>query len=155
MKVYTKKELTEAVQNSLSYKMVLDKFERNPSGSAYRTLKKNIREWGIDVSHFLDRKEMAEYLHRTKSLNKREYSDLFVENSTASRTTVRSRVLKDRLLPYKCSMCSLGDVWAGRKMSLILDHINGIRNDHRIENLRFLCPNCNSTLITHCKGGYS
>ncbi|MBJ7332825.1 MAG: hypothetical protein JHC95_23225 [Solirubrobacteraceae bacterium] len=35
-------------------------------------------------------------------------------------------------------------------MSLILDHINGVPNDHRLENLRILCPNCNATLDTHC-----
>jgi hypothetical protein len=35
-------------------------------------------------------------------------------------------------------------------MSLILDHINGINNDNRIENLRIVCPNCNATLDTHC-----
>jgi Zn-finger nucleic acid-binding protein len=35
-------------------------------------------------------------------------------------------------------------------MSLILDHINGVSDDHRLENLRMLCPNCNATLETHC-----
>jgi hypothetical protein len=35
-------------------------------------------------------------------------------------------------------------------MALILDHINGIGNDHRIENLRVVCPNCAATLDTHC-----
>jgi uncharacterized C2H2 Zn-finger protein len=35
-------------------------------------------------------------------------------------------------------------------MSLVLDHINGVRDDHRLENLRILCPNCNATLDTHC-----
>jgi hypothetical protein len=34
-------------------------------------------------------------------------------------------------------------------MSLILDHINGINTDNRIENLRIVCPNCNATLPTH------
>jgi hypothetical protein len=35
-------------------------------------------------------------------------------------------------------------------MSLILDHINGIGNDNRIENLQIVCPNCAATLDTHC-----
>jgi hypothetical protein len=33
-------------------------------------------------------------------------------------------------------------------MPLILDHINGINNDDRLENLRWVCPNCNSILPT-------
>ncbi len=35
-------------------------------------------------------------------------------------------------------------------MALILDHINGVPDDHRLENLRILCPNCSATLETHC-----
>jgi protein-arginine kinase activator protein McsA len=35
-------------------------------------------------------------------------------------------------------------------MALVLDHINGVWNDNRLENLRILCPNCNATLDTHC-----
>lgn len=35
-------------------------------------------------------------------------------------------------------------------MSMILDHINGVANDHRLENLRIVCPNCAATLKTHC-----
>jgi hypothetical protein len=35
-------------------------------------------------------------------------------------------------------------------MSLVLDHINGVADDNRLENLRIVCPNCNATLDTHC-----
>lgn len=35
---------------------------------------------------------------------------------------------------------------------MILDHINGVRNDNRLFNLRFLCPNCNATQQTFCRG---
>jgi hypothetical protein len=35
-------------------------------------------------------------------------------------------------------------------MSLILDHVNGVHDDNRLENLRIVCPNCAATLETHC-----
>ena len=35
-------------------------------------------------------------------------------------------------------------------MSLILDHINGVPIDNRLENLQIVCPNCAATLETHC-----
>jgi hypothetical protein len=46
-------------------------------------------------------------------------------------------------------MCGQDENWYGNKISLILDHINGINTDNRIENLRIVCPNCNATLPTH------
>ena len=38
-------------------------------------------------------------------------------------------------------------------MGMILDHINGVSDDHRLENLRIVCPNCAATLDTHCARG--
>lgn len=51
--------------------------------------------------------------------------------------------MKDGLLEKRCSICGLTD-WLRKPISLVMDHINGVNNDHRLENLRFLCPNCNS-----------
>lgn len=47
-------------------------------------------------------------------------------------------------------MCGQGEIWRGRRMSLILDHVNGHATDNRLENLRIVCPNCAATLETHC-----
>jgi hypothetical protein len=47
-------------------------------------------------------------------------------------------------------MCGQGELWKGRRLALILDHVNGVSDDHRLENLRILCPNCAATLDTHC-----
>jgi hypothetical protein len=35
-------------------------------------------------------------------------------------------------------------VWNGKQITLILDHVNGVNSDDRVENLRLLCPNCDS-----------
>ena len=65
----------------------------------------------------------------------------------ATRASVRSRVLKDELLDYECSNCNIKD-YNGKPLSLELDHINGNGHDHRLENLRWLCPNCHSQTNT-------
>lgn len=35
-----------------------------------------------------------------------------------------------------------------KDLTLEIDHINGIHNDNRKENLRYLCPNCHSQTLT-------
>jgi predicted RNA-binding Zn-ribbon protein involved in translation (DUF1610 family) len=66
----------------------------------------------------------------------------------ANRASVRRVIIKDGLLPYKCSECGINE-WNDKKLALHLDHINGKNGDHRLENLRFLCPNCHSQTDTY------
>ncbi len=89
---------------------------------------------------------------------KRRDEDVFVEHSTYARHLIKDRILKQQLIPYVCSCCGIGPEWCGKPMPLILDHINGINNDNRLENLRFVCSNCDSQLDTYKsrnKGGAS
>lgn len=80
---------------------------------------------------------------------KREDSEVFVENSNYARHNLKARIRKQNLIPYACAICSIGPIWLGKEMPLILDHINGINNDNRIVNLRFVCSNCDSQLPTY------
>ena len=75
-------------------------------------------------------------------------SEVFIVNSKHPRHRVKERIINENLLIYECSICGIKE-WLGKKLSLILDHINGINNDNRLENLRFVCHNCDSLLPTY------
>lgn len=69
-------------------------------------------------------------------------------NPSSRSITVKRYILRNNLLPYECVLCGMGPEWNGKPITLQLDHINGINNDHRLENLRILCPNCHSQTDT-------
>lgn len=66
----------------------------------------------------------------------------------SGRASVRRVIIKDNLIPYECGECGISE-WNGKQLALHLDHINGKNGDHRLENLRFLCPNCHSQTDTY------
>lgn len=76
--------------------------------------------------------------------------EILVENSNYNnRTSLKKRILDEKLLEYKCALCGNTGEWMGKELSLQLDHKNGKNNDHRLKNLRFLCPNCHSQTETY------
>ena len=82
-----------------------------------------------------------------KKKNTFEY--IFCDNSKATRSCAKQTILRDNLLEYKCALCGNTGEWNGKELVLQLDHINGVHNDHRLENLRFLCPNCHTQTETY------
>lgn len=81
----------------------------------------------------------------------RKLSDdvVFTINAKIARHHVKRRILENKIIEYKCSICNINAEWMGKPMPLILDHKNGVNNDHRLENLRFVCSNCDSQLNTY------
>jgi hypothetical protein len=77
----------------------------------------------------------------------------------ASRSTVRRHYAawrEERGIPPRCDLegCvfNLAPLtWSGKPLPLILDHANGNNRDNNPNNLRYLCPNCDSQLDT--RGG--
>jgi 5-methylcytosine-specific restriction endonuclease McrA len=63
-------------------------------------------------------------------------------------TKLKIRLIDEGYLECKCVWCNATDTWNNKPLVLQLDHINGVNNDHRLENLRLLCPNCHSQTDT-------
>jgi 5-methylcytosine-specific restriction endonuclease McrA len=86
---------------------------------------------------------------RNKYGIKKTNEEVFVENSTYPRHRLKERIIKEEMIPYVCHECGMDDIWNGKKIVLQLDHINGVNDDNRLENLQFLCPNCHSQTHTY------
>ena len=108
------------------------------------TVKKYIKKYNLDTNHFHNN-----YNLRNKSKPKSNLVDILKENSTYDKKSLKQRLYKEGIKKPICELCGQNEIWNGEKMSLILDHINGINDDNRIVNLRIVCPNCNATLPTH------
>ena len=120
------------------------------TGNNWRTLKRYALEvWRIPVDHF-DPHEASRERLRQNQWTARPLDEVLVEGSAFSRVQLKKRLYAEGLKRPLCEMCGQDELWRGRRMSLILDHVNGVSDDHRLGNLRILCPNCAATLDTHC-----
>lgn len=143
-----KAQLQNLMDCASTYKEILTNIGMSNTAGCYTTLKEKIKFDNIDASTFLQNKKL--FNQKNKNLTKQKYSDAdaFTINPNISRHNIKSRIIKNNIFKYECKICKQGDVWQNKKIVLVLDHINGINNDHRLENLRFLCPNCNSQTET-------
>lgn len=66
---------------------------------------------------------------------------------TTLRNCIRDYILEKQ--NFKCSICGLECSWSNKPLNLILDHIDGDASNNKEENLRLICPNCDSQLDTY------
>lgn len=144
---WTDEKLRLAVSLSYSVSEALRHLDLKPWPGNYNTFWRHVKRLDINTDHFLGRA----WNKGKKGVggSRIPLSEILVRDSKYSSTWhLRNRLINESIFEDKCSVCST-ETWQGKKLSMHLDHINGIRNDNRLENLRLLCPNCHSQTDTY------
>lgn len=141
-------KIIEILNECVSFKEVVERFGYSSNGSGgYTHLKNLLRKRNIEIPIY--------YIPIEKKIGdgkpiKFPLSEIMVENSTySSITRLKRRLVDENILEYKCAKCGNNGDWMNEKLVLQLEHKNGVNNDHRKENLEFLCPNCHSQSKTY------
>jgi hypothetical protein len=130
-------KLQEIINKSSSLSNVLVNLGLDPRSHYKMHLINRIYENKLDTNNFSLNMKI-----RLTNNNKAEDSNKLCKNSKLSRSSLREKILK--IQKYECVICKNDGNYFGNKLTLQIDHINGINNDNRVENIRILCPNCHS-----------
>jgi hypothetical protein len=138
----SREEMELEVKSSSTWLELTRKVKGNSAGSSVETVKRWVKHYNLDISHFTFRAPKTGPQYKYSPL------EMFVENSPASNTVLAK--FYRRLFPAeKCSECGIGTVWNNKPLTLHIDHRNGHGTDWRLENCRYLCPNCHYQTDTH------
>lgn len=142
MKHLTREVLEKALVDARSLNGVIKNLGYVPTGKTASRLKARLAEFQLEAP-------VTDYVFRAR----RELDDILVENSTyVNMVHLKPRLIAAGLVEDKCAMADCPtrfmDSWRGQPLVLQVDHINGVRNDNRIKNLRLLCPNCHTQTDT-------
>lgn len=147
LKNITEENFKQFVLESFSKAEVIKKCGLKPAGSNYSAFDQLIKKWNVDDSHFAGQSHLKGKSHDWNN-TKIELKDILVEYSTYNSNRLRKRLLSENILSHKCSNCELEE-WLGNKIPLELEHKNGNKFDHRLENLELRCPNCHALTSTY------
>ena len=108
-------------------------------------MKKRLNDFGIDFSHFLGQ---SWHLPGMITFKGQPLEEMLVAENKTKTAHLRKRLISEGYKKAKCEKC--GRVtWNGEQISLELHHVNGVKDDNRIENLQILCPNCHAQTETY------
>ena len=147
---YSDEQIIEAVKTSISLAEVMRKIGMKFAGGSHAHLKMRIKNLGIDTSHFKGRG------HNKGKPNphKLKVEEIFVYDRRKNGYKEKLNHLRRAMVEYGfekiCGECGLKEIWNGKELVLQIDHINGDNLDNRIDNLRYLCPNCHSQCENFC-----
>lgn len=144
---YSDDQFREAVQKARNIREALGFLGLKPAGGNYKTFKHFCTLLSVDTTHFVD--GVRDGTRGRKFPERHIPSELhLVAGSIIQSFRLKKYLFREGLFAKQCNRCKLTE-WLGKPIPLELDHINGVSNDNRLENLRILCPNCHSLTPTY------
>ena len=132
-------DLSEIVKDCTSLRDILRAIGLSTYSNNSERLKNRLIKDQIDFSHIKMTNKGRKFIDLRLPLEK-----VMVENSVYDNKKLKKRLIEEGILENKCSCCGIPPFWNGKPLVLQLDHINGINNDHRKENVRLICANCHT-----------
>jgi 5-methylcytosine-specific restriction endonuclease McrA len=142
-----KSDLEQVVKSCDTIGSILKYYGYENKGGNSKTLQNRLIHDNIDFSHIpLGR---GANKNRPKGGKRTPIKDLLKKNSKYQGAKLKQRLIKENIIKIECALCGLKNEWNGKYLALQLDHINGDSKDHRLKNLRLLCPNCHAQTDTY------
>jgi hypothetical protein len=144
LRKYTEQQLSEAIKKSTSLAQTLSILGVAPYGGNYHVLRRAIKHFDLDTSHFT-----GQLWNKGKTIGPKQPLQKYLNNELQiSSCKLKGRLLSEGLLERRCSECR-NSKWLNVPIPLELHHVNGNRTDNRLDNLRLLCPNCHALTPTY------
>ncbi len=113
-------------------------------GMRYSTYKRHAERLGVFKTN-----QAGKGIDKSKKVTVDFSAVLRGERPYTQTGSVKGYLLKEGIKTNECELCGVSE-WMGEALMCHLDHINGVNNDHRLENLRMVCPNCHSQTHSYC-----
>lgn len=144
---WTEEDLRKFAKEVRSIRQLLSKLGLVEAGGNYAQIKKYLHFYKINTTQFKGRGWSKGLKGIGKPLVPLE--KILVKNNPFQSYKLKKRLFAAGFKKESCEICGWAKRTGDGRLPLELDHINGDSRDHRLDNLRILCPNCHSLQTTH------